>query len=113
MYMHVQRFGSISFLRGSGSWDPHLGKVDPDPRIHLYVIVDPAPHLEIVDSDPGPKLIRIRAPIFNIFIKKFMSDKLQYLFLLPPKFRKRNFSDNKNIREIEVDPDSDPERGLN
>ena len=44
--------------RGSGSWDPHLGKVDPDPQIHLSVIVDP---------DPVPKWIRIRVPIFHIF----------------------------------------------
>merc|ERR1711860_420362 len=32
-----QRFGSISFWHGSGSGsrDPHLEKVNPDPRIHL------------------------------------------------------------------------------
>ena len=33
-----QRFGSISFCCGSGSWDPNFGKVDPDPRIHLSVL---------------------------------------------------------------------------
>ena len=38
--IYNQRFGSISFWRGSGSgsWDPQLGKVDPDPdpRIHIW-----------------------------------------------------------------------------
>ena len=38
------------------------------------------PHLE--------KWIRIRVPIFHIFHKELMSDKLKCLFLLPPKFRK-------------------------
>ena len=52
--------------------------VDPDPQTHIWKNVG-----------PGTKWIRI--------IKKFMSDKLQYLFLLPPKFRKRDFSDSKNI----------------
>ena len=89
MFLRVsQRCESISFWRGSGSGDPHLGIVDPDPRIHLSVIVDPDLHLEKVDPDPGPKWIRIRVPIFNIFHIFFMSDKLQYLFLLPSKFRK-------------------------
>ena len=46
------------------------------------------PHLEKVDPEPVPKWIRIRVPIFIFFIKKFMSDNLQCLFLLPPKFRK-------------------------
>ena len=41
--------------------------MDSDPRIHLSLIVDPDPRLENVDPDPGPKLIRIRVPIFNIF----------------------------------------------
>ena len=82
-----QRFGSISFWHGSrsgsGSWDPHLGKVDPDPRIHLSVIVDP-------DPDPWihvwKKWIRFGTGsgseylFFIFFIKKFMSDKLQCLF---------------------------------
>ena len=32
-----QRFGSISFWRGCGCGSlPHLVKVDPDPRIHLW-----------------------------------------------------------------------------
>ena len=85
-YSIKQRFGSISFWRGSGSgfWDPHLGKVDPDPRIHLSVIVDPDPRIHIwkVDPDPLPKWIRIRfrVPFFIFFIKKFMSDKLKCLF---------------------------------
>ena len=64
--------------------------------------------------------------------KKFMLDKLQCLFLLPPKFRK-GISQIKNIfglvwcypdpnqcslvdpypgKEIEVDPDLNPEKGL-
>ena len=61
---------------------------DPDPEIHIWEkwirILDPPfrdsgsgssdPHLEKVDPDPVPK--------------KFMSDKLKCLFLLPPKFRK-------------------------
>ena len=46
------------------------------------------PHLEKVDPEPVPKWIRIRVPIFIFFIKKFMSDKLKCLFLIPPKFRK-------------------------
>ena len=55
---------------GSGSSAPDLEKMDPDlgPKVHLI----PKTYLSI----------------FHIFIKKFMSDKLQYLFLLPPKFRK-------------------------
>ena len=86
-----QRFGSISFWRGSrsgsGSWDPHLEKVDPDPdpRIQLSIIVDPDPRNHI-----WKKWIRIRFQsgsgsgseylFFIFFIKKFMSDKLQCLF---------------------------------
>ena len=48
-YVYKQRFGSISFWRGSGSgsWDTHLGKVDPDPRIQLSIIVDPDPRIHI------------------------------------------------------------------
>ena len=62
---YVQRFGSISFWRGSGSgsWDPHLGKVGPDPRIHLSVIVDPEPDPRI---HIWKKWIRIQEPIFHI-----------------------------------------------
>jgi len=41
-----QRFRSISFWRGSGSLDPHLGIVDPDPDPRILV-------LRIVDLDPG------------------------------------------------------------
>ena len=52
---------------GSGSWDPHLVKVDPDPdpRIHLSIIVDP---------DPDPRIhilkkwIRIRIWIRVLWI---------------------------------------------
>ena len=42
-----QRCGSISFWResGSGSWDQHLGIVDPDPRIHFSGILDPDPRI--------------------------------------------------------------------
>ena len=59
-----QRFGSISFWRGSGSWDPHLGKVDPDPPFRNSGSGSGSsdPHLEKVDPDPGPKWIRIRVP---------------------------------------------------
>ena len=44
-----QRFGSISFLHGSGSYGSTFGKSgsDTDPRIHLSVIVD---------SDPDPRI---------------------------------------------------------
>merc|ERR1711911_422726 len=47
---------------GSGSSAPDLEKMDPDlgPKVHLI----PKTYLSI----------------FHIFIKKFMSDKLQYLF---------------------------------
>ena len=58
--------------------------------IHLFVIVDSDPRIHIwkkwiriwVQSGSGSEY---QFSIF--FIKKFMSDKLQYLFLLPP-FRK-------------------------
>ena len=55
-----QRFGSISFWHGSGS---KFGK-----------------------SGSGSEYLFLIFLIF--FIKKFMSGKSQYLFLLPPKFRK-------------------------
>ena len=68
--------------------DPGIrGKVDPDPRIHLSVILDPDPRFHIWKKWIRIR-IRIRVPIFHIFIKKFMPDKLQCLFLLPPNFRK-------------------------
>ena len=58
-----QRFGSISFLHGSGSYGSTFGKSgsDTDPRIHLSVIVDSDPdpriHLSvIVDPDPDPRI---------------------------------------------------------
>ena len=59
----------------------HLGIVDPDPRIHLSVIVDPDPHLEKVD--PGPKWIRIRirVPIFHIFHKEIHVGQITTLFV--------------------------------
>ena len=47
-----------------------MRKVDPDPRIHLSVIMDPDPHLEKGDPDPVQKWIRIRVPIFHIFHKE-------------------------------------------
>ena len=68
-----------------------MGEVDPDPdpRIHLSVIVDPNPWIHI-----WKKWIRIRfqsgsgsGSEYLFFIKKFMSDKFKCLFLLPP-FRK-------------------------
>ena len=52
---------------GSGSSDPHLEKVDPD---------------------PVPKWIRIRVPIFHIFHKEIHVGQITMLILLPPKFRK-------------------------
>ena len=44
---NFQHFGSTSFWHesGSGSLDSHLGKVDPDPRIYLSVIVVPDPRI--------------------------------------------------------------------
>jgi len=87
-----QRFGSISFWRGSGSWDPHLGKVDPDPPFRNSGTRSGSsdPHLEKVDPDPVPKWIRIRirVPIFHIFHKEIHVRQITMLILLPPKFRK-------------------------
>ena len=65
----------------------------PDPRIHLSVILDPDPDPLIhiwtkwirVQRGSG---FRLEYLFFIFFINKFMSDKLKYLFLLPPKFRK-------------------------
>ena len=61
-------------------------------RIHLSIIVDPNPDPRI---HIWKKRIRIRFQsgfgseylFFIFFIKKFMSDKLKCLILLPPKFR--------------------------
>ena len=92
-----QRFGSISFWRGSGSWDPHLGKVDPDPdpRIHLSVIVDPDPRIHIwkkwirirfqggsgskVDLDPVP------STFFHIFHKEIHVGQIKMLIFITAK----------------------------
>ena len=73
----MQRFGSISFLRrsGSGSWDPHLGKVDPDPRIHIWKNLDP---------DPVPRWIRIRVPIFHI-LKEIHVGQIKMLIFITAK----------------------------
>ena len=54
---------------GSGSSDPHLEKVDPDPV-------------------PKQIRIRIRVPIFHIFQKQIHVGQITMLILLPPKFRK-------------------------
>ena len=59
----MQRFGSISFWCGSGSRDPYLVKVDPDPRIHLSIILDPDPRIHI-----WKKWIRIRIWIRVLWI---------------------------------------------
>ena len=72
-WIRIRILGSIFGKSGSGSSDPpfrNSGSRSSDP------------HLEKVDPDPVPKWIRIRirVPIFHIFIKKFMSDKLQCLF---------------------------------
>ena len=76
-----QRLGSISFWRGSGSWDPHLGKMDPDPRIHLSVIVDPDPRIHI-----WKKWIRIRfqsgVPFFHIFHKEIHVGQIKMLIFI-------------------------------
>jgi len=85
-----QRFGSISFWlgSGSGSWDPHLGKVDPDPdpRIHLSVIVDPDlnPRIHI-----WKKWIRIRVLIFHIFNKDIHVGQIKMLIFIRIQIRIR------------------------
>ena len=62
--------------------------MDPDPRIKLNSgsgSLDP--HLEKVDPDPVPKWIRIwiQVPIFH---KEIHVGQITMLILLPPKFRK-------------------------
>ena len=61
-----QRFGSISFWRGSGS-----GSLDP--------------HFEKVDPDPDPKWIRIRVPIFHIFHKEIHVGQIKMLIFITAK----------------------------
>ena len=92
-----QGFGSISFWRGSGSGslDPHLGMVDPDPDpgIHLSGIVDPDPDPRI---HPWKKWIRIRVPSGSGSGSRSGSG---YLFFdhAAAKVLKRHFSDHKSI----------------
>ena len=94
-----QRFGSISFGRGSGSGDPHLGKVDMDPRIHLSVIVDPDPRIHICKkwirirfqsgSGSGSKVDPDSDP--STYFSYFIFHKeihVGQITMLPPKFRK-------------------------
>ena len=45
--MWIRILGSTFGNSGSGSWDPHLGIVDPDPQINLFVIVDLDPRIHI------------------------------------------------------------------
>ena len=82
--MHFFLLGVGKYVKISVS-DPSHFDVDPDPRIHLSVIVDP-------DLDPRihilKKLIRIRfqsgsgsGSEYLFFIEKFMSDKLKCLFI--------------------------------
>jgi len=57
-WIRIRILGSTFGKSGSGSLDPpfrNSGSGPSDPR------------LEKVDPDPGPKWIRIRVPIFNIF----------------------------------------------
>ena len=55
------------------------------PRIHLSVIVDPDPRIHI-----WKKWIRVQSGsgTENLFFIFFMSDKLQFLFLLPQNLEK-------------------------
>ena len=63
----IRILGSTFGKSGSGSSDPHLEKVDPD---------------------PVPKRIRLRVPISHIFHKEIHIGQITMLILLPPKFRK-------------------------
>ena len=59
--------------------------MDPDPRIHLSVIVDRDPRIHIlekVDPDLGPKWIRIRVPIFHIFHKEIHVGQITILIFV-------------------------------
>ena len=58
------------------------------------------PHLEKVDPDPVPKSIRIRirVPIFHIFHKEIHVGQIKMLIFITAKIQKRHFSDNKNIQ---------------
>ena len=87
----LQRFGSISVQRGSVSWDPHLGKVNSDPPFLNSGSGSSDPHLKKVD--PGSKWIRNRESIFHIF----HVGQITILIFVTAEFRKRHFSDNKNI----------------
>ena len=73
-----------------------MGIVDLDPRIHLSVITDPDPvprihiwkkwiQIRVQSGSESEYLLKFMT---FVIIKKFMYDKLIYLFLLPPKFRK-------------------------
>merc|ERR1711860_51651 len=66
-WIRIRILGSTFGKSGSGSSDPHLEKVDPD---------------------PVPKWIRIRVPIFHIFHKKINIGQIKMLIFLPPKLRK-------------------------
>ena len=69
---------------GFGSSDLHLGKVDPDPdpRIHLSVIVDPDPDARI---HIWKKLIRFRVPFFHISHKEIHVGQIKMLIFITTK----------------------------
>ena len=67
----------LTWIRILGST---FGKVDPDPRIHLSVIVDPDPRIHI-----WKKWIRIRVPIFHIFHKEIHVGQIKMLIFITAK----------------------------
>ena len=72
----IRILGSTFGNSGSGSSDPSFrnsGSGSPDP------------HLEKLDPDPGPKWIRIRVPIFNIFYKEIHVGQITILIFVITK----------------------------
>ena len=80
MHTYLQRFGSISFWRGSTFWKSGSGS-----RIHLSVIVDPDPRIRIWKN-----WIRIRVPIFH---KEIHVGQIAIHIFVTAKISKRHFSD--------------------
>ena len=79
--MYVEGINKEIFILLSSVLDPSHFDVDPDqdPGIHLSLIV------EKVDRDPGPKWIRIRVPIFNIFYKEIHVGQITILIFVTAK----------------------------
>ena len=81
-----------------------MGKVDPDPQIHLSIKVDSDPLLQIwkkVDPDLGPKVDldpRTYYSILHIFYKEIHVGQITILILATAKNKKRHFSDNITFR---------------